>query len=122
MIEACVLDSSAFAYWVFCWGRLHAKATVHHVLTVMSMVVQDQESKPSKEPETAGKSSRSVAEMSDREIMEKLIVVTPSRKARGSASKFDNHAAKLIDEGLAHLEQEFADVSCRKMNARQYMC
>lgn len=51
--------------------------------------------------------------LSDREVMEKLIVVTPSRKVRaagGQAAAMDRDTSKLINEGLAHLEQEFQEV------------
>ncbi|KXZ47077.1 hypothetical protein GPECTOR_38g314 [Gonium pectorale] len=50
--------------------------------------------------------------MSDRDILEKLIVVTPSRKAdRGAASggKLDQSSSRLIADGLAMYEQELAE-------------
>lgn len=50
-------------------------------------------------------------------MMEKLIVVTPSRKVRatgGASSGLDRDASKLINEGLAHLEQEYQDSHGRR--------
>ncbi|GIL45714.1 hypothetical protein Vafri_2882 [Volvox africanus] len=51
--------------------------------------------------------------MSDRDILEKLIVVTPSRKidgGGGGASKLDNSSSCLIADGLAMYERELAEI------------
>lgn len=50
--------------------------------------------------------------MSDRDVLEKLIVVTPSRKIRGDpGGKLDTSSSRLIADGLAMYEQELAAVS-----------
>jgi hypothetical protein len=50
--------------------------------------------------------------MSDRDVLEKLIVVTPSRKmgGGGSGGKLDNSSSCLIADGLAMYERELAEV------------
>ncbi|GFR40100.1 hypothetical protein Agub_g652 [Astrephomene gubernaculifera] len=48
--------------------------------------------------------------MSDRDVLEKLIVVTPSRKIGPPGSgKLDNTSSRLIADGLAMYEQELAE-------------
>lgn len=60
-----------------------------------------------------------VAAMSDRDVLEKLIVVTPSRGVKGGAggsrlgglsAALDNTSSRLIADGLAMYEQELAEV------------
>ncbi|GLC63381.1 hypothetical protein PLESTF_000030300 [Pleodorina starrii] len=51
--------------------------------------------------------------MSDRDVLEKLIVVTPSRKVGGrggAAGKLDNSSSCLIADGLAMYERELAEI------------
>ncbi|PNH07979.1 La-related protein 1 [Tetrabaena socialis] len=49
--------------------------------------------------------------MSDRDVLEKLIVVTPSRKMGpgGRSGKLDNSSSRLIADGLAMYEQELSE-------------
>jgi hypothetical protein len=50
--------------------------------------------------------------MSDKDVLEKLIIVTPSRKAPGGGrtAGLDTGSSRLIADGLAMYEQELAEV------------